>query len=133
MMIGTYLAYLCLSLGITYWVGQTLHRNGRVFLVENFHGQETLADSINHLLLIGFYLVNIGFVSLALRYGTKPTDLVEAIEFLSTKVGLVVVILGLMHFANMRLLVHYRTSNLFKAIALPVENAARARGIGAGA
>src|SRR5712672_279965 len=103
MMIATYVIYLALSLGITYWVGQTLHRNGRVFLVENFQGQEPLADSINHLLLVGFYLVNIGFVALALRYGTKPTDAVEAFEFLSTKVGLVVVILGLMHFANMRL------------------------------
>jgi hypothetical protein len=117
MMIATYLVYLVLSLGITYWVGQTLNRTGRVFLVENFHGQEPLADSINHLLLVGFYLVNIGFVALALRYGTKPTNLVEAFEFLSTKVGLVVVILGFMHFTNMRLLVRYRTSKLFKVLA----------------
>jgi hypothetical protein len=117
MMIGTYITYLVLSLGTTYWVGQTLHRNGRVFLIENFQGQEALADSINHLLLVGFYLVNIGFVALALRYGTKPTNLVEAIEFLSTKVGLVVVILGFMHFTNMRLLVRYRTSRLFKVLA----------------
>jgi hypothetical protein len=116
MMIATYLVYLALSLGITYWVGQTLHRNGRVFLVENFEGQEALADSINHLLLVGFYLVNIGFVSLALRYGTKPTDLVGAFEFLSTKVGVVVVILGFMHFTNMRLLVRYRASKLFKVL-----------------
>jgi hypothetical protein len=117
MMIATYVVYLVLSLGVTYWVGQTLQRNGRVFLVENFQGQEALADSINHLLLVGFYLVNIGFVALALRYGTKPTDLVEAFEFLSTKVGLVVVILGFIHFTNMRLLVRYRTSKLFKALA----------------
>jgi hypothetical protein len=117
MMIATYLVYLGSSLGITYWVGQTLHRNGRVFLVENFQGQEALADSINHLLLVGFYLVNSGFVALALRYGTKPTNLVEAFEFLSTKVGLVVVILGFMHFANMRLLVRYRTSKIFKVFA----------------
>jgi len=74
MMISTYLIYLALSLGITYWVGQTLHRNGRVFLIENFEGQESLADSINHLLLVGFYLVNVGFVSLALRYGTGPAE-----------------------------------------------------------
>jgi hypothetical protein len=52
MMIATYLVYLVLSLSITYWVGQSLHRNGRVFLVENFQGQEALADSINHLLLV---------------------------------------------------------------------------------
>ena len=131
MMIATYLVYLVLSLGITYWVGQTLHRNGRVFLVENFQGQETLADSINHLLLVGFYLVNIGFVALALRYGTKPTDLVEAFEFLSTKVGLVVVILGFMHFTNMRLLVRYRTSKLFKVFAPTVETIPGLGGIGA--
>jgi hypothetical protein len=131
MMIATYLVYLALSLGITYWVGQTLHRNGRVFLVENFHGQEALADSINHLLLVGFYLVNIGFVSLALRYGDKPTDLVQAFEFLSTKVGLVVVILGFMHFTNMRLLVRYRTSKLFKALAQAGETSDRVGGIGA--
>jgi hypothetical protein len=131
MMIATYLVYLVLSLGITYWVGQTLHRNGRVFLVENFQGQEALADSINHLLLVGFYLVNIGFVALALRYGTKPTDLVEAFEFLSTKVGLVVVILGFMHFTNMRLLVRYRTSKLFKVLAPNSETGSRLGGIGA--
>jgi hypothetical protein len=131
MMIATYLVYLALSLGITYWVGQTLHHNGRVFLVENFQGQEALADSINHLLLVGFYLVNIGFVALALRYGTKPTDLVGAFEFLSTKVGLVVVILGFMHFTNMRLLVRYRTSKLFKVLAAADETSDRLGGIGA--
>jgi hypothetical protein len=131
MMISTYIAYLVLSLGITYWVGQTLHRNGRIFLVENFQGQEALADSINHLLLVGFYLVNIGFVALALRYGTKPTDLVEAFEFLSTKVGLVVVILGLMHFTNMRLLVRYRTSKLFKVLVPTAEASGPPGSVGA--
>ena len=130
MMIATYVVCLVLSLGVTYGVGQTLQRNGRVFLVENFQGQEALADSINHLLLVGFYLVNIGFVALALRYGTKPTDLVEAFEFLSTKVGLVVVILGFMHFTNMRLLVRYRTSKLFKALA-PIGETGHLGGVGA--
>ena len=129
MMVATYVVYLLLSLAITIWVGRSLNRNGRVFLVENFQGQEALADSINHLLLVGFYLVNIGFVALALRYGTKPTDLVGAFEFLSTKVGLVVVVLGFMHFFNMRMLVHFRTSRLFKIFA-PQEDY-KGRGLGA--
>ena len=131
MMIATYLVYLVLSIGIIYWVGQTLHGNGRVFLVENFQGQEALADSINHLLLVGFYLVNVGFVSLALRYGTKPTDLVGAFEFLSTKVGLVVVLLGFMHFTNMRLLVRYRASKLFKVLPTTDDASNRLGGVGA--
>jgi hypothetical protein len=99
--------------------------------VENFQGQEALADSINHLLLVSFYLLNIGFVSLALRYGSKPTDLVGAFEFLSTKVGLVVVILGFMHFTNMRLLVRYRVSKLFRVLAPTDDTRDRLGGIGA--
>jgi len=116
MMIVTYAVYVLTSLVITVWVGRTLQRNGRVFLVENFEGREALADSINHLLLIGFYLVNIGFVSLTLRYGTKPTDVVGAVEFLSTKIGLVVVMLGVMHFFNMHMLVKFRHTRLFHAV-----------------
>jgi hypothetical protein len=110
----TYAIYVAISLAITIWVGRTLNKNGRVFLVENFQGQEPLADSINHLLLVGFYLVNIGFISLALRYGEKPYDAVGAVEFLSTKIGLVVVVLGVMHFFNMNMLVKFRFSKLFR-------------------
>jgi hypothetical protein len=116
LLLVTYAIYVGVSLAITYWVGRTLNKNGRVFLVENFEGQEALADSINHLLLVGFYLVNLGFISLALRYGEKPYDAVGAVEFLSTKIGLVVVVLGAMHFFNMNMLVKFRRSKLFRAI-----------------
>jgi hypothetical protein len=121
LLLVTYAVYVTVSLAITYWVGRTLNRNGRVFLVENFEGQEQLADSINHLLLVGFYLVNIGFISLALRYGEKPSDAVGAVEFLSTKIGLVVVVLGAMHFFNMNMLVKFRHSKLFKAFGPKAE------------
>ncbi len=113
MMLWTYLTYVLVSVAVTVWVGRSLHSNGRVFLVENFHGREKLADSVNHLLLVGFYLINIGFVCLALRYGEKPTNAVSAVEFLSTKIGLVIVVLGFMHFFNMRMLVRFRGSPLF--------------------
>jgi len=96
----TYLVYLILSIGMTAWVARTLHKNGRVFLIDSFNGNEDLADSVNHLLVVGFYLINIGYISLALKYGVKPQSLQEAIEFLSTKVGLVLVVLGAMHFFN---------------------------------
>jgi hypothetical protein len=97
----TYLAYLLISAAVTIWVARTLHQRGRLFLVKNFHGETALADSVNDLLVVGFYLINFGYVALALRYGQKPDDLQGAIEFLATKVGLVLVILGTMHFANL--------------------------------
>ena len=96
-----YLLYLGISVAMTIWVARTLHKNGRIFLVDNFMGNEPLADSVNHLLVVGFYLVNIGFVTLALKYGDKPTDTQTALEILSSKVGLVLVVLGGMHFFNL--------------------------------
>jgi len=123
MMVWTYLVYVAVSVAATIWVGGSLHRNGRVFLVANFHAQEQLADSVNHLLLVGFYLINIGFVCLALRYGDKPTEIVGAIEFLSTKIGLVIVLLGVMHFFNMRMLMRFRESSLFASLAPEVATA----------
>ncbi|MBI1336217.1 MAG: hypothetical protein GC164_04560 [Phycisphaera sp.] len=97
----TYTLYLPISVALTVWVARTLHKHGRIFLVDAFGGNEPLADSVNHLLVVGFYLINVGYVTLALRYGTKPTDTQGAFEFLSTKVGLVLVVLGVMHFFNL--------------------------------
>jgi hypothetical protein len=99
--IWTYLAYLVISVALTIWVAKTLHKNGRIFLVDSFLGNEPLADSVNHLLVVGFYLINIGFVTLALKYGDKAADATTALEILSTKVGLVLVVLGIMHFFNL--------------------------------
>ena len=100
MMIYTYAIYLVISLAITFFVGRALNKNGRVFLVKNFKGNEALADSTNHLLLVGFYLLNLGFIFIALRYGQKPVDAVTAIEFLSTKIGIVIVVLIYLYFFN---------------------------------
>lgn len=56
----TYGAYIVISILLTVWVARTLHKNGRVFLIEVFGGDESLADSVNHLLVVGFYLINFG-------------------------------------------------------------------------
>src|SRR5919202_687543 len=97
----TYLLYLGISVALTVWVAQTLHKNGRLFLVDVFHGNEALADSVNHLLVVGFYLINLGYVSLALKLGYALESTREGIEALSWKVGLVLVVLGGMHFFNL--------------------------------
>lgn len=60
----SYISYLAVAVPLTMYVAKNLYENGRVFLVECFKGNEELADSVNKLLLVGFYLVNLGFVSL---------------------------------------------------------------------
>lgn len=110
----TYLAYLTISVGLTIWVARTLHKNGRIFLVDSFLGNEQLADSVNHLLVVGFYLINIGYVTLALKYGPGAANGQEAVESISTRVGLVLLMLGAMHFFNLAVFTRMRKRALHK-------------------
>ena len=95
-----YFGYLAITIGLTVWVARTLHTNGRIFLVEAFQGNEELADSVNHLLVVGFYLVNVGYITLALKTPYAMDTLRQVIELESSKIGVVLLLLGVMHFFN---------------------------------
>jgi len=103
----SYGLYLAITIAITVWVARTLSRNGEVFLVQCFGHNEVLARSTNHLLVVGFYLINIGFICLTLSLGSEPDTIAGAIRFLSTKVGLAVIVVGAMHFFNMGAIAHF--------------------------
>jgi hypothetical protein len=102
-----YALYLAITIAITVWVARTLSHNGIVFLIQCFGHNDELARSTNHLLVVGFYLVNIGFITLTLSIGAEPTTVPEAIRLLSSKVGLAVLVLGGMHFFNMSAIAHF--------------------------
>jgi len=97
----TYLVYLVVSIALTVWVAKVLFKNGRIFLVDIFHGNHELADSVNRLLVVGFYLVNIGYMSLALKESGSIGNLQVVVEVLSYKLGWIILILGGMHFLNL--------------------------------
>jgi len=106
--IACYSSYLAISIALTIWVARTLYRSGRIFLLDAFHGNEGLADSVNHLLVVGFYLINIGYIALALKTTSALATIREAIELESTKIGVVLLILGGMHFFNIFILARMR-------------------------
>lgn len=108
----TYAVYLVISASMTVWVARTLFRHGRAFLVDAFRGNEVIADSVNHLLVVGFYLVNLGYVSLSLRTTTSPTTLALSLELLSRKIGWVLLVLGFMHFMNILVISKLRRSGM---------------------
>jgi hypothetical protein len=97
----SYSLYLILAVSMTVWVARTLHKNGRIFLVDCFNGNTDLADSVNHLLVVGFYLMNIGFVSLYLKSTEEISGARGVFELLSGKMGVVLLMLGGMHFFNL--------------------------------
>lgn len=104
--------YFVAAIVITVLVGRTLFRNGRTFLVDAFHGREEMADSVNHLLIVGFYLVNFGFMLLFLATGSRPERPLVVAEHLSWKLGIVVVVLGVMHMLNLLILNGLRSGGM---------------------
>lgn len=96
----TYAAYLVLTIPTMIWVARTLHKHGRGFLVEAFDGNEEIADNVNHLLVVGFYLVNMGFIALYMKVDQVLATYRDAIETTFVKIGIVILVLGAMHFVN---------------------------------
>lgn len=112
----TYLVYISLSLTLTIWVGRTLNRNGKVFLNHVYPDTPQLVDAISNMLLVGFYLINLGFVAYTLEIaGEGPHNWADVIEFLALKVGFIAIVLGVMHFALMIALQRY--AGVIKRIA----------------
>jgi hypothetical protein len=97
----TYAFYLTISIALTIWVAKVLFKNGRIFLVDIFHGNALLADSVNRLLVVGFYLINIGYMSLVLKEVDAIPNIQVVVEVLSRKLGCIILILGAMHFLNL--------------------------------
>ncbi|MFD9084289.1 hypothetical protein ACFQ7B_06935 [Streptomyces erythrochromogenes] len=115
----TYVIYLLISIGLTVWVARTLSRNGRVFIGDVLHGNEKLADAVNQLLVVGFYLVNIGFVTLYLRSNEEIGTARELFEALSVKLGVVLLVLGVMHLGNVWVLNKMRRRGIMERQQTP--------------
>ena len=117
----TYSLYLLIAIPVTIWVAKTLHRNGRVFLVDCFHGNAEMADSVNHLLVVGFYLINIGFVALFLKIESKVQEVTGVFEALSEKLEVVLLVLGGMHFLNLYIFSKLRQNPNAQPPVMPVK------------
>jgi hypothetical protein len=120
LLVWAYLIYLFISISLTIWVAKTLSSNGLVFLVDAFSGNRELANSVNHLLVVGFYLVNIGYISMALKAGFTPANIAQTIELLSQKIGCVLLILGGMHFFNIYIFNRMRRRGMLRHEPPPV-------------
>ncbi len=96
-----YSLYFFLTVIVTVYVATTLFKNGRMFLIDIFHGDQPLADSVNKLLLVGFYLINIGYAVYTLSITGEVETVRLLIERLSVKLGGIILILGGMHFFNL--------------------------------
>ncbi|WP_039922632.1 hypothetical protein [Amycolatopsis decaplanina] len=115
-----YALYLAITVPLTVLVARTLSRHGKTFLEDVFQDEQALAHSVNQLLVVGFYLVSLGFVTLFLTSDDIVLDARDVFEMLSVKVGTVALVLGVMHVGNVLVFNGIRRKHLNHATARPV-------------
>ena len=100
-----YLLYFIISVWLTLRVGNSLHRDGRQWIIHLLDDIQ-LADKINDILLLGYRLLNIGYLLLTLMLSRVTNESLTAMmHFLSAKLGLILMILAWLHFQNIGLLI----------------------------
>jgi hypothetical protein len=97
--IGVYIVYTAVAVGLTAWLARTLYQSGIAFLNDVFEGKPGLADAVNRLLVVGFYMLNLGYALYILRAG-RGLDGFEAVQFLVNRLAVLLGTLGLIHFVN---------------------------------
>ena len=97
----SYSIYGCISFYIIFYVGKLFYRNGRVFILRLFDGNEPLTDTTNNILLIGYYLFNLGYSVFQLSFWEKVNGTDTLISSVSHKTGILVLILAVTHYFNM--------------------------------
>jgi hypothetical protein len=104
----TYVVYLLISVALTVFVGSALSRSGRIFLLDVFGGQVAPAQAASRLVVVGFYLLNLGFVTLTMRMSGEIGGARQVIQVLSVKIGEVLLVLGGLYVANIGFLTRLR-------------------------
>lgn len=109
-----YSLYILISVIVTIFVSRTLSKNGEIYLIDGFNGNTDLAKSVNHMLVVGFYLLNLGFVLLRMQSGKDINSVEDVIIYLSSGIGFVLFALGLAHFFNMYVIHRFREGQIQK-------------------
>jgi hypothetical protein len=77
---------------------------------------ESLTDSVNRLLLTGYYLINLGYVSFMLTLRSPVDTLEDLIPSLAGAIGRIMLTLGVMHYFNIAAIALWNKLNIKKPI-----------------
>src|SRR4051812_1067486 len=100
----SYAVYGCITIYIIYYVGRLFHRNGRIFILRLFHGNESLTETTNNILLMAYYLFNIGYAVLQFSFWKNVPTVERMVSSISIKTGTLIMILAVTHYFNMLLI-----------------------------
>jgi len=116
----TYGIYAVVSCSVTVWVARTLRLHVPRFFTSGDEHDNELTESMTRLIIMGFYLVNFGAISLALKSDSRILGRLDAMELLSSKVGMVLLIQGIVHFGILIKLFGIRDNGKHQLSPMPV-------------
>ncbi|WP_199121365.1 hypothetical protein [Pedobacter sp. ASV28] len=98
---GLFILFIVL---IIVWVGKICYKNGNLFVAELIPGHVELCHQINKVLLIGYYLVNIGYCALTLSFWEPIFSVSVLVEVVALKIATIIMILSVLHYLNIFIL-----------------------------
>jgi len=113
--------YVAVAVGLTVWLAQTLYRSGTAFLHDVFADKPELADALNRLLVVGFYMLSMGYALYILR-ASRQLDGFESTQFLVNRFALLLVSLAVLHFVNVTVFWRIRTHREQRSMPTPVSS-----------
>ncbi|MEQ9186171.1 MAG: hypothetical protein RLP15_00435 [Cryomorphaceae bacterium] len=97
----TYFIYSAITAFIILRVGWVFYRNGAHYLHDIFTNDYNLAENVNRLLLVGYYLLNLGYVAVSIAFFDEIEGWVDLTERIAQRTSYIVLSLGLLHYGNM--------------------------------
>ena len=93
--------YLSLSIIVILKVGQICYQNGLSMMQILLEDQPRFCFKVNRTLLLGYYLLNIGYVLLTLISWKPINSMTVLMESVCFKVSLIVLIIAVLHYINL--------------------------------
>lgn len=103
----SYLIYLPITFYITVIVGRVLYKRGLPFLLDMFSNNEILANILNKSLLLGYYLINLGFAAVSINTFYSIASSTQLVEELSKRIGLNIISIAIIHYFNLFTFSHF--------------------------
>lgn len=96
----TYILYILISSSVVFWIGELCYKNGKIYIMNYFPKAINFGNSINKMLKIAYYLLNIGLAIWTLHSIRDIFSSVEMILEISKRLSTILLIIGILHFIN---------------------------------
>lgn len=80
----------------------------QTLFIGDFHHDIEVTDSVNKILLVAYYLVNLGFSTIMVSFCNDYKNPLHNAELYAIKLGIILWSLGGLHYCNVVLLNHFK-------------------------